>query len=138
MHRMRLPDTTANRQTFSKLFYHIVFSTRQRQPLIEEDWRGRLHDYIGGTLRGLGGVSVVVGGVVDHIHILAGLRPVHRLSDVMREVKHESSRWVHDTLSKPGFAWQEGYSAFTVSPLACERVKQYILNQERHHAHGIR
>lgn len=134
MRRQRPLDPSENRQTYSKLFYHIVFSTRRREPTISKEWRLRLHDYIGGTLRGLGGASVVVGGVVDHIHILAGLKPAHRLCDIMREVKSESSRWIHDTIGNRAFAWQEGYSVFTVSPLACERVKQYILDQAARHS----
>ncbi len=74
-----------------------------------------------------------VGGIVDHIHILAGLRPSHRLSDVMREVKHESSRWIHETIGKREFAWQEGYGAFTVSASNLDRVRDYVLGQEAHH-----
>jgi hypothetical protein len=61
--------------------------------------------------------------------MLIGLKPSHRLSDIMREVKHESSRWIHKSLRNPGFEWQKGYSAFTVSPLACEKVKRYIAGQ---------
>ena len=118
--------------TFSKLHYHIVFSTTGRQPLIKMDWRGRLHDYIGGTVRGLGGHPVIVGGVEDHVHILAGLRPTHRLSDVVREIKNESSRWIRKEFVI-SFAWQKGYGVFTVSPLACDRVRAYIADQENHH-----
>ena len=66
--------------------------------------------------------------------MLIGLKPTHRLSDVMREVKHESSRWVHESVGEPKFTWQKGYSAFTVSPLACERIKRYIAHQREHHA----
>jgi putative transposase len=118
--------------TFTKLHYHIVFSTMGRRQIIEDEWRARLHDYIGGTLRGIGGHSLIVGGVRDHVHILAGLRPSHRLSDVMREIKHESSRWIHENFGG-GFAWQKGYGAFTVSPLACDRIRAYIADQPKHH-----
>jgi putative transposase len=93
----------------------------------------RLHAFLGAIVRGQGGAAIV-GGVEDHIHMLIGLKPSHRLSDIMREVKHESSRWVHEVIQNRGFAWQKGYSAFTVSPLAFEKVRQYIVNQRKHHA----
>lgn len=128
----RLASGELVNETFTKLYFHIVFSTRNRRPLIKESWRARLHEYVGGTLRGLGAHSVIVGGVADHVHILVGLRPTHRLADVMREVKHESSRWVKEVFGG-SFGWQTGYSAFTVSPLACERVKAYIADQPNHH-----
>lgn len=78
----RLASGELVNETFTKLYFHIVFSTRNRRPLIKESWRARLHEYVGGTLRGLGAHSVIVGGVADHVHILVGLRPTHRLADV--------------------------------------------------------
>ena len=120
------------RDTYTCLHYHIVFATYCRRRLITRDWRPRVHAYIAGVLRKLGAVPLIVGGVSDHVHILTGLRPNHRLSDVMREVKHESSRWVHEN-HRRDFGWQKGYAAFTVSPLACEKVRQYIAGQEEHH-----
>lgn len=128
----RLETGEIIQDTYTKLHYHIVFSTQGRLPIIDPEWRNRLHDYIGGTIRGLGGHSVIVGGVADHIHSLAGLRPAHRLSDIMREVKHESSRWLKREVSR-GFSWQKGYGAFTVSPMGCDRVNAYIEEQDRHH-----
>ena len=127
-----LQSTPGNRETHTILYYHVVFSTRLRRPSIKDEWINRLHAFLGGIVRGQGG-SAIVGGVHDHVHLLIGLKPSHRLSDIMREVKHESSRWIHETIREPGFAWQKGYSAFTVSPLACEKVKQYIANQKEHH-----
>ena len=128
----RLESGQIVQDTYTQLHYHIVFSTVGRRPLIQDEWRDRLHDYLGGTVRGLGAHSVIVGGVADHVHILAGLRPAHRLSDIVREVKHESSRWIRQELSRT-FAWQKGYGAFTVSPLGCERVRAYIADQQNHH-----
>jgi putative transposase len=127
-----LQRAPGNRETHTILYYHVVFSTQLRRPTIKNEWIDRLHAFLGGIVRGQGG-SAIVGGVEDHVHLLIGLKPSHRLSDIMREVKHESSRWVHETMLEPGFAWQKGYSAFTVSPLACEKVKQYIANQREHH-----
>ena len=102
-------------------------------PLIEAAWRLRLHEYLGGTIRGLGGFPQEVGGVADHVHLLVGLKATHCLADVMRELKKASSAWVHDELGSPGFAWQEGYAAFTVSATAREAVRSYIAKQEEHH-----
>jgi REP element-mobilizing transposase RayT len=119
--------------TYLSLHYHIVFGTTGRVPTIESVWRGRLHEYLGGIIRSLGGFPQEVGGVADHVHLLAGLRATHCLADVMRELKKGSSMWVHDELRFPHFAWQESYAAFTVSATAREAVRRYIINQEEHH-----
>jgi len=74
-----------------------------------------------------------VGGVSDHVHLMVGLRATHCLSDVMRELKSVSSRWVHETPGLSRFAWQEGYGAFTVSQSQSVTVRRYIENQEEHH-----
>jgi REP element-mobilizing transposase RayT len=131
--RRMLQTRPGNRETYTILYYHVVFSTQMRKHKIKEDWMSRLHAFLGVTVRGQGG-SAIVGGVEDHVHMLIGLKPSHKLSDIMREVKHESSRWVHDTIGDRSFAWQKGYGAFTVSPLACERIKSYIASQRERHA----
>jgi putative transposase len=92
-----------------------------------------LHAYLGGIINDLGGIPETIGGVEDHVHLLIGLRATHRLADVLRELKASSSKWVHDELQKPLFAWQEGYGAFTVGQSQIEAVKTYIANQEEHH-----
>jgi putative transposase len=81
----------------------------------------------------MGGHPHAVGGVADHVHVLAGLKPTHCLSDVMREMKSESSRWVHEEMRLAGFAWQEGYGAFTVGAPDLEKARSYVLNQAEHH-----
>lgn len=91
--------------TFSCLRYHVVFSTKERRPLIRDDWRPRLHSWMGGVVRKLDGVSLDIGGVADHGHLLASLKPVHVLADVMREIKHASSKWIHDEIGDRKFAW---------------------------------
>ena len=95
--------------TYLSLHYHLVFSTKNRAAFIAPDWRARLHDYLGGTIRGLGGYPEGVGGVADHVHLLVGLKATHCLSDVMRELKKASSIWVHKEVGLRSFAWQEGY-----------------------------
>jgi putative transposase len=119
--------------THLSLHYHLVFSTKDRRPLIVETWRDRLHAYLGGMVRTLGGVPLEVGGTEDHVHLLVRLRATHRLADVLRDIKGESSRWVHETVAAPLFSWQEGYGAFTVGPSETERIRRYIANQEAHH-----
>jgi putative transposase len=119
--------------TYLSLHYHLVFSTKNRKPMITDEWSSRLHEYLGGTINGLGGFCQAVGGVADHVHLLVSLKATHCLADVLRELKKSASLWVHDEIGEKSFAWQEGYAAFTVSPTARESVKIYIANQEEHH-----
>ena len=119
--------------TYLSLHYHLVFSTKNRAALIAPEWRLRLHDYLGGTIRGLGGFPEGVGGVADHVHVLASLKATHSLADVVRELKKATSVWVHEEVGLKAFAWQDGYAAFTVSATAKPAVRRYIANQEEHH-----
>ena len=119
--------------THLSLHYHLVFSTKEREPLIADQWRSRLHAYLGGAARTVSGVAEAIGGTHDHVHLLIRLRTTHCLADVLREIKHTSSQWVHETIGVKGFAWQEGYGAFTVSPSKTTAVSRYIARQEEHH-----
>ncbi len=119
--------------THLSLHYHLVFGTKDHVPAIEAAWRPRLHAFLGGIVTTQGGVPEAIGGVADHVHLLVGLRATHCLADVMRELKAVSSRWVHEELKQPAFAWQEGYGAFTVSASQRETVRAYIAGQEEHH-----
>ena len=119
--------------TYLSLHYHLVFSTKGREPLIAAPWLSRLHLYLGGVANGLGARSEVVGGTADHVHLLVELRATHTLADFMRELKKASSKWCHDEMGQDNFAWQEGYAAFTVSASALDEVRRYIENQEEHH-----
>ncbi len=117
--------------TFLSLHYHVVFSTKHREPLIALDWRAKLHDYLGGTIRGRGAHPRAVGGVADHVHLLLDLKATHCLADFMRELKKAASAWCREKV--PRFAWQDGYAAFTVGPNALDGVRHYIAHQEEHH-----
>ena len=119
--------------TFLSLHYHLVFSTKNRLPLIEDSWSQRLHEYLGGTLKGLGAFPEGINGYRDHVHLLVGLKATHCLADVMRELKKSSNAWVRNIVNQTQFQWQEGYSAFTVGATARNRVKKYIANQLEHH-----
>jgi len=105
----------------------------KRAPSLEEEWRARLFAYIGGTVRGACGIPFAIEGVADHVHLLTALRPSHCVSDLVREVKKASSIWVHREIGRHGFAWQEGYAAFTVGEDGAPAVKAYIAGQEEHH-----
>ena len=118
--------------THTNLHYHIVFSTKERMPLIKDEWRERLHAYLGGIVKNLEGIALAIGGINNHVHLLIGLKTSHRLDYFIRDLKADSSKWIHTEL-KESFEWQKGYGAFTVSPSAIENVRNYILNQEQHH-----
>ncbi|MFM8357061.1 MAG: IS200/IS605 family transposase, partial [Verrucomicrobiota bacterium] len=119
--------------THTHLLYHLIFATKNRQPLIADSWRARFHEYLGGIVAGLDGTPQGVGGVADHVHLLVGLKPTHCLSDFMRELKKASTLWVKEELGVAMFAWQEGYGAFTVSASGRNAVRDYIARQEEHH-----
>jgi putative transposase len=122
-------------KSYTNLLYHLVFSTRERRPLITPERRARLYDYVGGTIRELGGIALAIGGIEDHLHLLAKLRPDKALSDILRDLKANSSGWMHDVFPEASdFRWQNGYGAFTVSRSHVPAVSLYIANQERHHA----
>ena len=119
--------------THLSLHYHIVFGTKNHEPMIQPAWRGDLHAYLGGIIRSAKGIAESVGGVSDHVHLLIGLRATHCLADVLRDLKAVSSGWVHDEIGARGFAWQEGYGAFTVSASQRGVVRRYIEKQGEHH-----
>jgi REP-associated tyrosine transposase len=121
--------------SYTNLLYHIVFSTKDRRPLITPEYEVRLHDYIGGTIRGLGGISLELNGTEDHVHLLAKLRPDRALSDVLRDLKANATGWMHDLFPVlKDFSWQRGYGAFTVSQSNIKEVRNYISRQKEHHA----
>jgi putative transposase len=120
--------------TYTKLIYHIVFSTKNRQPFINEQIEDELHKYIGGIIRGIGGVCLEINGTADHVHILVMLPPKIAVSDALRDIKANSSKWVHETKhDSQQFGWQDGFSAFSVSRSQVEPVRQYIIDQKVHH-----
>jgi putative transposase len=125
----RMPNMPS---THVSLHYHAVFSTKNRYPFIANNWRPRLHEYLGGCVRGFGGVPLQIGGVADHVHLLVGLKAVHAPADLIREIKKASTSWIRETID-PKFQWQEGYAAFTVSRHDLQSLNTYITNQEEHH-----
>ena len=122
-------------KSYTNLIYHIVFSTKDRRLLITPERSERLYEYIGGTVRGLGGITLAVNGMPDHVHLLAKLRPDRSVSDVLRDLKANYSGWMHDVFPDArDFSWQKGYGAFTVSSSQIEKVGDYIARQREHHS----
>lgn len=119
--------------TYSSIHFHIIFSTKYRKPWIKKDWIARLHEYIGGTIKGLKAVPLQIGGVEDHVHLLVGCKTNHRPCDLVREIKKASTAWVHSEIGMTVFGWQDGYAIISVSPNAIKGVSGYIANQEEHH-----
>jgi len=101
--------------------------------LVSPEWESRLHSYLGGIVKGLGAVPLEIGGIEDHVHVLASLKSKHRLDYFVRDLKADSSEWVRREITKM-FEWQKGYGAFSVSPTALEAVRTYIRSQRQHHS----
>lgn len=118
--------------TFTNLLTHIIFSTKNREPLITDAMRDRLFAYMGGILNELQVTPILINGPSDHVHLLVALPASGALSDIMRVLKTNSSRWVHEELQQE-FAWQSGYGAFSVSHSNAQSVRHYIANQQEHH-----
>jgi putative transposase len=120
--------------TYTSLLHHVIFSTKDRAPMLDSELKARLFPYMGGITRELGGVALTINGPADHVHLLVSLPPVIAPSEFVGKLKCNSSGWVHKTLSnRYAFAWQTGYSAFSVSASQREKVERYIANQEEHH-----
>lgn len=118
--------------TYTNLLYHVVFSTKERLPFIKNDIKPRLYEYIGGTIRGIGGICLEIGGVTDHVHLLVKLKPTLDVSKFLQDLKPNVTNWARREI-QPKFEWQNGYGAFTVGESQIESVRRYIQNQEAHH-----
>ena len=120
--------------TFTSLHYHVIFSTKNREPWISQDVEERIWKFLGGIARENGMKALLVGGMADHIHLALTLPPTQSVSKAMQLLKGGSSKWIKDAL--PGmraFAWQDGYGAFGVSKSNLQEVVAYIQNQREHH-----
>lgn len=121
--------------TYTQIQLQIVFAVRFRRNLIHKSWRDELYKYITGIVQNNNHKMLQIGGMPDHLHLFIGMRPSQSLSDLMRQVKGESSEWVNERgLVRHRFAWQEGYGAFSYATSEIPRVIRYIQNQEAHHA----
>ena len=120
--------------TYSSLFYHIVFSTKHRQNYIDKAIEERVWAYIGGIARTHNMTALQVGGIENHAHALVMARPVHSPSQIAQHLKGESSKWLRSEFSNLRlFSWQDGFGAFSVSKSAVSGVIDYIRQQREHH-----
>ena len=119
--------------SFVNLKYHIVFSTKYRMPLITAELEPKLHAYIGGIIRNKKGQMVEIGGIENHVHILAGFHQARTVAGMVGAIKSNSSSFGKEELGSPTFGWQMGYAAFSVSESNVPRVREYIRRQKEHH-----
>jgi putative transposase len=120
--------------TFSQIYIQVVFAVRGRENLIAPVWKDELFKYISGIIKGKEQKSIIVNGVQDHIHAFIGLRPSMSISNLVRDIKNNSSNFINEKKWVKGkFSWQEGYGAFSYSHADIQKVYNYILNQEAHH-----
>jgi REP element-mobilizing transposase RayT len=120
--------------TFSNLLVHVIFSTKDRIPIVHPDWLPELHAYLGGVVRELDGKAKAVNGTADHVHLLVSMPANLSVAELVRILKANSSRWVNRSgKSKTTFAWQTGYAAYSVSQSNASAVARYIQDQETHH-----
>ena len=120
--------------TFCQLHYHLVWSTKNREPLILPSFQKRLYEYIHAIFKEKKCYTVKIGGMADHIHILVEIPQNASVAEIVRCTKVGTTKWLHHTIPEAStFHWQEGYGAFTVSASKKDDVKEYIQNQEEHH-----
>lgn len=120
--------------TFSQIYIQVVFAVKGRENLLQKPWRDEVFKYMAGIIKGKDQKPIIVNGVSDHVHLFIGLRPVMALSDLVREIKNNTSNFINEkNLVKGKFSWQEGYGAFSYSHSQLDMVYQYIANQEEHH-----
>jgi REP element-mobilizing transposase RayT len=121
-------------KSFACLDVHLIFSTRHRSPQISSDLQFRLFQYIGGILNSKDCRLIAAGGMPDHVHLLVSLHRDIAVADLVRLIKANTFKWIHETfLDLPHFAWQSGYAAFAVSFSNVEDVRKYIADQADHH-----
>lgn len=120
--------------TYSQVYIQVVFAVKGRANLIHKSWKDELYKYISGTITAKEQKSIIVNGMPDHIHVFIGLRPSMAISDLVRDIKNNSSKFINERKLVQGkFSWQEGYGVFSYSHSHIEAVYNYILNQEIHH-----
>jgi REP-associated tyrosine transposase len=123
-------------QSLAKVYVHAIFSTKNREPLLLDEWREELFCVMGGAANNLGCQSLIVGGMPDHVHLLFQLGRTITIADAIGKIKSTSSLWINEKhVVAAKFQWQAGYGAFSVSQSNVEAVRTYIRNQAEHHKH---
>lgn len=120
--------------TFSQIYIQVVFAVNGRTNLLQKPWRDEVFKYMSGIIKGKNQKAIIVNGVANHVHLFVGLKPSMSLSDLIRDVKNNSSNFINgQKLVRGKFSWQEGFGSFSYSHSQIDQVYQYILNQEEHH-----
>jgi putative transposase len=120
--------------TFSQIYIQVVFAVKERQNFIRSSFEEEIYKYIAGIVTAKEQKSLAVNGMPDHIHVLIGLKPSMRISDLVRDIKNNSTNFINERgLLKNHFSWQEGYGAFSYSQSQFGKVIEYIKNQKQHH-----
>jgi REP element-mobilizing transposase RayT len=120
--------------TYYQIYIQIVFAVKGRENLISNNWKDELHKYITGIIKRKGQKPIIVNGMPDHIHAFIGIKPSITISDLVRDIKNNSSKFINDNKLVIGkFSWQDGYGSFSYSHSHIQKVYQYIMNQEEHH-----
>ncbi len=120
--------------TYTQVYIQTVFAVQNRLSLLKKEWRDDLFKYITGIVTNQGHKLIIINGVANHVHMFVGMKPVQSLSDLMQDVKGDSSKWINrNRLVKGKFEWQAGYGAFSYSLSQIDQVCKYIANQEEHH-----
>ena len=120
--------------TFSQIYIQVVFAVQGRQNLLQREWRQEVFKYMAGIIKNKGQKPIIINGVEDHVHVFLGLKPAMALSDLVRDIKNNSSNYINEhSWIKGKFNWQNGYGAFSYSHSQMDAVYNYIQNQEEHH-----
>jgi REP element-mobilizing transposase RayT len=120
--------------TYTQIYFHTVFSVKNRESLINPKWKDELYKYITGIVQNQNHKLIAINGMPDHLHIFIGLKPDQSISDLMQDIKGGSSKWINEKGFVNGkFEWQSGFGAFSYSDSQVDSVVRYIINQEEHH-----
>ncbi|WP_367913955.1 IS200/IS605 family transposase [Leadbetterella sp. DM7] len=120
--------------TYSQIYIQYVFTVKGRRNLLEKTWRQEVFKYMAGIIKAKDQKSIIVNGTADHVHVFVGLKPSMSISDLIRDIKNNSSKFINEQGWVNGkFSWQEGYGVFSYAHSQIENVYQYILKQEEHH-----
>lgn len=121
--------------TYHQIFVQLIFAVRNRKRLIDESWEEALHKYITGIIQQKNQTLIAINGVEDHIHILINMKPTCCLSDLVREIKKSSTKYINENkYSSEPFHWQEGFGVFSYNANQVEMIKNYIFRQKEHHS----
>jgi putative transposase len=121
-------------KTYSKIYLHFVYTVKYRENLLKKEWRDELFKYMAGIVKAKNQIPIIINGVENHVHMLVAIRPNINISDFIRDVKNNSSKYINETKCLPKkFFWQEGFGVFSYHQSMVDIIHRYIENQEEHH-----